>query len=223
MPHHTLTPEEVFTFITNDFESAWNCLAAQEDHGLGRGNFMFALQATILLEWASRLCGSDASARRDFAEALRAIRPRYFLDLPEMADLPGKTRPPRDFALLDVDRPETQLLTFIFDLVRNGQSHRYQQIAASLLGDSVLAISLGGAHFDHSLDRLKTGGGAQEHLTLQVIGKGVGTLKVDSGMLYWDIKTAIENAHLLSRGLNFPDTFTRSYEVTLDELKAALG
>ena len=135
MSHHTLTQQDVFSFITNDFESAWNCLAARKEDDVGRGNFMFALQATILLEWASRLCERDANALSDLARELRTLRPRYFLSMPGESSLPG-------FVLPNIGAPKTQLLTFIFDLVRNGQSHRYQQISASLADDSIFAISL---------------------------------------------------------------------------------
>lgn len=216
MPHHTLTEEEVFSFITNDFESAWNCLATRVGEGVGRGNFMFALQATILLEWASRLCKTNPTALRDLANQLDARQPRYFRRMPAEVQ-----RPPRKFTLPNLGEPNTQLLTFIFDLVRNGQSHRYQQISAELVDGSVFAFTLGGAGHDNLLEKLAIGGGSDRHLTLE-IDDGVGWLFVDSGMLYWDIKTAIQNAQLLSRGLSSPPDFVRRYPFTLDDLRAAL-
>lgn len=214
MPHHALTEQDVYSFITNDFESAWNCLASREGSDVGRGNFVFALQATILLEWASRLCKSDENALSDFARALNTLQPRYFLNMPAESRLPG-------FEMPNLGAPKTQLLTFIFDLIRNGQSHRYQQISASLADGSIFAIALSGAHYGKFLDRLTNDRVPVEHLTLKV-QEQVGWLIVDSGMLYRDIKTAIDNAQLLLRGLSFPTDFDRSSPFTLNDLRAAL-
>jgi hypothetical protein len=45
-----------------DFETAWDAVAQQPDGPtVGRGNFMFALHATVLLEWACRVCGADTN------------------------------------------------------------------------------------------------------------------------------------------------------------------
>lgn len=59
-----LQPDTIFRFICNDFETAWDAVARQRSGRsgrLGRGNFMFALQAMVLLEWASRLCAGTRS------------------------------------------------------------------------------------------------------------------------------------------------------------------
>jgi hypothetical protein len=61
---------EIFDFITGDFRSAWNGLAEVPEAVAGhRGNFMFALQAMISLEWVCRLCSNDANALQDFSKA----------------------------------------------------------------------------------------------------------------------------------------------------------
>ena len=86
---------EIFDFITGDFQSAWNALAAVPDAvARHRGNFMFALQAMILLEWVCRLCSNDANALQDFSKALQQIEPRYFTQLDDGVPPPG-----RDFSL----------------------------------------------------------------------------------------------------------------------------
>jgi hypothetical protein len=214
MPHHALTERDTFEFITNDFESAWDCLASLPGAEVGRGNFLFALQATILLEWASRLCASDTKALHDFAGALNSVEPRYFLNMP--AESPNMPR----FELPNLGAQKTQLLTFIFDLVRNGQSHRYQQISAALSDGSIFAIALSGAHHGKFLERLNKEAVASEHLTLRLQDR-VAWLIVDAAMLYCDIKRAIEAARLLSRGLTLPSDFDRAYSFTREQLQAA--
>lgn len=70
-------PQTLYDFIVGDFHDAWDALVAVPDPA-HRGNFMFGQQAMVLLEWASRLCTSDASgtALRDFAAELKRIEQR---------------------------------------------------------------------------------------------------------------------------------------------------
>lgn len=117
------SPQTIFDFITKDFESVWNSLAAAQD---GEGcNYALALHSMILLEWASRLCKSDATgaALDALSIELEKIEPRYFIRLP------GKVCVTKDFTLpfrgLD---PSHQLLGALFDLVRNGHAHAYHQM-----------------------------------------------------------------------------------------------
>ena len=101
----TASETEIFAWLMNDFESAWECLASREDKELGRGNFTFALQATILLELVSRLCKDDPESLSDFARELNKLNPRYFIRLP------GEIRGPRDFScpILDIQRSNSSL------------------------------------------------------------------------------------------------------------------
>ena len=56
MAHHH-TEREIFDFITGDFQCTWDALAEKPTSVAGnRGNFMFALQVVILLEWVGQLC-----------------------------------------------------------------------------------------------------------------------------------------------------------------------
>lgn len=84
-----LPAETLYEFITNDFEDAWNSLAGNPS-AHGRGTFMFALQAMILLEWAARLCSSDATgaALLEFSQSLKQVEPKYFTLLP--GNCPGQ-------------------------------------------------------------------------------------------------------------------------------------
>lgn len=215
MVHQTASEQEIYQWLTNDFESAWECLANSDDNRLGRGNFAFALQSTVLLEWASRLCKEDPEALNDFANELNKLRPRYF------TRLPGEVGAPKNFTLPHLGYPRAQLLTLIFDLIRNGQAHRYLQIAADFRDGGFFYITLGGAHHGHSL--LKLPDASTKHLDFMAVDPAIGFLFFEPGVFYWEIKSAIESAALLSRGLSLdPSDFARSLPFTLSELKASL-
>jgi hypothetical protein len=75
LPH-----QNIFDFITGDFEDAWNSLAIN-GNARSRGNFMFARQTMTLLEFASRLCFGHPIELSDFSRELSNIEPRYFISL----------------------------------------------------------------------------------------------------------------------------------------------
>lgn len=216
MSHHTLDEQTVYEFLTNDFESAWNCLASTSGDDVGRGNFMFALQATILLEWVSRLCTGDDGALESVAVALEKVQPRYFLKMPGLARHPG-------FKLLNRGAEREELLAFIFDHIRNGQSHTYHQIWADLPADKLFQIGLSGAHHTHWLKRLRAGERPHEHLRFEVQSE-VGWLRVDAGMFFLETRQAIDASGVLQRGLKFPfHLFARRYDFTLEDLTTSLA
>jgi hypothetical protein len=216
MSHHVLDEQTVYEFLTNDFESAWDCLANTPGDRVGRGNFMFALQATILLEWVSRLCTGDDAALDSVASALEHEQPRYFLKMPGQARHPG-------FKLLNRGAERQELLAFIFDHVRNGQSHTYHQISADLPHDKRFQIGLSGAAHQHWLRRLYSGERAERHLKFEIQDE-VGWLVVDAGMFFIDVRRAIDATGVLRRGLKFPfSDFSRKYDFTLEALSVALS
>ena len=106
---------EIFDFITGDFECAWDALAElPEVVASHRGNFMFALQATILLEWVCRHCANDVNSLLEFSKALQQIEPKYFTQLNDRVKDPG-------FILPGVGGdPLKYLLSALWDLIRNG-------------------------------------------------------------------------------------------------------
>jgi hypothetical protein len=81
MMAQNMSEQELYDSIVNDFESAWDSLAANPE-ARGRGNFMFSRQAMMLLEWGARLCASDStgSAVKEWSEALRQLEARYFTE-----------------------------------------------------------------------------------------------------------------------------------------------
>ena len=136
---HRHTEAETFAFLTGDFEYAWDALAERsEAEAPNRGNFMFALHATVLLEWLSRLCASDKRSLSEFATELHNLEPKYFTELP----IPCK-RPNFLFPGIGCD-PLNSLLASVWDLIRNGQAHQYHDIIVELTDGKHWALGIKG-------------------------------------------------------------------------------
>lgn len=108
---------------------------------------MFGGQATKLLEFAARLSATDSTgtALTEFSQALFTIEPKYSTHLPSIcADFD-------EFDLPYKNSKEDELLWAIFDLVRNGQAHQYQQILVDLTDGVDWQISLTGAELGASI------------------------------------------------------------------------
>lgn len=188
---------EVFDFITGDFRSAWNALAEIPETIAGhRGNFMFALQAMILLEWVCRLSSDDANALQDFSKALKQIEPGYFTQLDTGIPSPREFSPPG----IGPD-PLKNLLSVLWDLIRNGNVHEYQDIFVTLTDGRHWALGLLGVKYKCSLAALSKERSSLRHLTYCLNHAGDLTLTVHPGALFLDIFGAVRNANLLSRGL----------------------
>jgi hypothetical protein len=131
-----LQKQDIFDFIVGDFRDAWGSLAAvSKKEAKHRGNFMFARQAMSLLEAASRLCSTDSGtmnlpctgALKDLSEALYIIDKRYFTELPGPCADSGEFRLP-----YRASKPGSELLWAMFDLIRHGLGHQYQQTIVEL-------------------------------------------------------------------------------------------
>jgi hypothetical protein len=183
-------------FIVGDFEAAWGALVIDPKPG-HRGNFFFGLQAVVLLEVASRLCASDASgmALSDFSSQLHGREPRYFTALPGACVSQSS-----EFTLpfLGPD-PSGQLIAALFDLIRNGQAHQYQQIRVRLNDGTDFQVSLTGAE----VGRILGSGTREGHLGQSRDSNGDLWLKVRTDTLFMDIRDSIRAANLLGRGLTF--------------------
>jgi hypothetical protein len=141
-----LSPQQIYTFIVKDFEWAWDSFA--ENHAkIGRGNFMFARQAMSLLEFAARAYGKDADLHKTFSEVLFKIEPKYF------TVLPGPVGSTKDFKLPHIGNKDI-LLWSLFDLIRNGLAHQYQQLFAELIDGKHFYVTLGGATYHRYLGKI---------------------------------------------------------------------
>jgi len=146
-----LTPEELHRFIVKDFEGAWNSIAANPDLAIGRGNFMFARQSMNLLEFAATLCKSDSTGKAlsDLSNHLHKIEPKYF------TPLPSPCARSTGFILPHLGNTTGNLLLWaLFDLVRHGLAHQYQQLLVQLNRGKNFLITLTGADFGRNLNPL---------------------------------------------------------------------
>ena len=175
-----LTKQEVFQFIIGDLRAAWFALTTvsrRKNRDKSRGNFMFARQAMNLLEAAALLCSTDPGSRavpcagplKDFTDALHVIDPLYF------TELPGTCADPKDLRLpFRGTNPRSQLIWCLYDLIRHGLAHQYQQTIVELK-DNVspkltFGIELTGAEPNLTLDKA-AGKRPPKHLGTKLEGK----------------------------------------------------
>jgi hypothetical protein len=219
----TVEPSKIYEFIVGDFEDAWDSLASITSAKC-RGNFMFARQAMVLLEWAARLASTDGSgaALPALSDELYRTEPRYFTQLSSGA--PG----PKEFQLPSItsSNPERQLIWALFDLIRHGQAHQYQQIPVELIDGKVFWISLSGPVFGLQIatSQLRR----REHLGYKEDEVGNIWLLVRPDLIFLDLKLAVERSNLLGRGLIFkslvrPRPSQSEYQFDSAALKTALA
>ncbi len=200
-----LSEVTIVNFIIGDFESAWDAIAHLPG-SIPRGNFLFALQAMTLLEVACRLCNADQSnqALRDFSDELAIRDQRYFTLLPGACWTPKATvKKPAEFSLPSRSTTsECELLAALFDLVRNGQAHQYQQIRVELTDKKSFQFALTGAEHQLYLDRSLAGGRPIKHLAAHADGHGDIWITIRTDVLFLDIRDSIRAAMLLERNLS---------------------
>jgi len=128
----------IFKFITGDFQVAWKAITKAG----GGCNYILGLQAMIFLEWIMNICklNETGKAHKRFFEKLNVLDQRYFVPLPA----PYRNNPPSLFPSPINGVPKGQVfLVMLFDLVRNGTAHSYDQIAFLADGKHLLAKMLG--------------------------------------------------------------------------------
>lgn len=196
-----MSSADIYIGIVADFEGAWLGLSRVtiEEAG-GRGNFMFARQAMVLLEFICRLTSPNATPTTEhvhFCEALHSLEPRYF------GELPGTCASEDSEYVLPFygPNPERQLIRGVFDLMRNGGAHQYQQIPVTLADDRSFGISIGNGSWpdDRPLGDPRRRRG---HLVYQKQPDAT-WLAVSPDTLFLDIKEAAESAGIPGT-LTFP-------------------
>jgi hypothetical protein len=225
VPPGNLEPRTLFNFAVADFEATWDALVGRPESsepGVAGGNFMLAKQAVLLLELSSRVAaaeGPNGGAIRQFSQWIETQNRRYFLELPGDVQLPG------DFVLPHSQRVpcKRQLLALIFDLVRNGQAHYYQQIPATLSDGSIFGISITGAEPGRpTLDALRHDPNyATVHLELRE-QPGLLRLIIQPEVLFLDVMVTAQRAQLFTGTLPLA-RFTRELDCTLEDLRSALS
>lgn len=197
-----LQAKEVYDLIIKDFTGLWESVTNNPDHQIGRGNFIFGFMAMNLLEFICRMCHSDSSGKslRDFSNELKRIEGKYFTHIPKCLtvkkdhsiDLRVKKR---EYTLphLDGQDHDDLLLTLIFDLIRNGVAHQYQQLVCDHKADSDLYITLDGPTHKRYINRKKR----WRHLTCISEKNGDVRLILHPQILFADFKDAAERSGIL--------------------------
>ena len=160
---------------------------------------MFARQAMNLLEFAGMLCHTDPSdaAIGAFSSELKNIDAKYF------TLLQGKCQHPKGFILPYTSSSyETSLLAVLYDLIRNGLAHQYQQIRVKLSDGKYFYVSLTGADYGQSLNAFNNQR-PPKHLAYTFDDDGDLKLKIYPQILFFDFEKTIEEARILKRGLQF--------------------
>lgn len=216
-----LPASDLRDFIVSDFEKAWNAFALADFAPDVGGNFMFARQAMVLLELASRVATTDAALLDAFAAELARIEPLYFTALPAPQRKRGAFQLPH---LASNGPPEAQLLAVVFDVVRNGQLHYGQQIPVLLADGTYLGVSLGGVSPGRTVDRLRRPLGERplDHLAFRRRAAGHFELWVSAGHLFVDVQDAADRAGVF-RETAFFRPFQRKWQATSEELARAIA
>ncbi len=162
---------------------------------------MFANLALVFLEFTCRLCKSDPKQKAlpEFSKRLNSIDKRYFIQIPGLS-IPS----PRGFNLPHVDASHANdlLICALFDLVRNGLSHQYQQMLVRLRGGKNWGITLTGAARGKYLELIDSSPRSKSnHLRLKRVSNGDVWLTVNPARLFLDFKHAFDGAKLLKKKL----------------------
>lgn len=218
-----LPARTLFDFLRKDFQRAWDAMALAEfDQDVG-GNFMFARQAMVLLELASRVASADA--RLDaFSAEIERVDPLYFWPLPGGRKWPTFDLPSSQAA---GDR-RTQLLPVLFDLVRHGQLHLGEQIPVRLGDGKFFGVALGGVTPGVTLDSLRREPSrtaierSPDHLVFCKRKAGHFELWISPGRLFVDLVGAAERAGVFPSGTSFKGEPPREWASTSEEFEASI-
>jgi hypothetical protein len=199
MIEKNLPQDKIHLFIASDFKGVWNSVATNPND-ISRGNFMFSRQAMNLLEFVFWLCKNDLNqnALKDFSNELHKIEPKYF------TQLPSQCTSNKDFALFYMGNTNgSLLLCALFDLIRNGLAHQYQQILVNLSDGKNLFITLTGPESGRTLEVAAKPPRPMDHLGYCVDSDGDLGLKIYPDVLFLDLEGAIQRSGLLDRNLAF--------------------
>lgn len=157
---------------------------------------MFARQAMSLIELAGRTCAADPSGKAltELSQELVKIDHRYFTLLPGPCARPGggEWTLPFDPA---AQPEEAQLLWVLFELIRHGQAHQYQQIMVELSDSTIWGISLTGPSPGRTIEADRP----DAHLSQMEGDDGSLWLVACPDVLFLDFESAIDRAAVFRR------------------------
>lgn len=214
-----MTLKDIYDNITGDFESLWNTLSSDKASKY-RGNFTFALLDMILLEVISRVCKLDKSGNllREFADCLYCSDKRYFGVINGWSGLKQNS----DYTIPYKSQEGKEVLSFLFDLIRNGQAHQYQQIVVKLK-DCSIVVTIYGAIFGVNL---KTVNNRSKHLDVKFANNGENNLVLIDfrpEIFYLDLTKAVTCSKIFDKIKQF-NYLSRSYPaITKDFFLDSIG
>src|SRR5262249_27699432 len=151
-------------------------------------------------EFTCRLCASETSnmALKAFSEELSKIDKRYFTRITGL-DISSE----REFVLPYIGTQTRDfLICALFDLIRNGLAHQYQQILVKMGDSRFLGITLSGPGQSVFLSTVqKASRKKMNHLKLKRDKRGDCWLTISPARLFLDFKKAFDNAKMLNRKL----------------------
>ncbi|MGC8981878.1 MAG: hypothetical protein ACP5JU_02945 [Minisyncoccia bacterium] len=220
--NYNLPPEEIYKLLIADFEDSWNCLANQDEFK-HKGNFNFALLDMILLEFVSRYCEKDKSNKllKYFSNALYNIDKNYFIKL----ELSKKIK--LDFCLpyhIPIEKESNsykndELLWVLFDLIRNGHAHYYQEIIGEFKDNKKLIIAITGPTEELTIKKITSRNG---HLSVGQLNNERRDIILffRPEIMFLDIKKSVENSKIfeseLKSKLDF-EYFNKKFDISGQE------
>lgn len=214
-----LPPKDIYDFIIGDFEQLWNSLSSVQG-AISRGNFAFALLDMILVEFISRFCKFDTTGNMlsKLSDCLYNTDKRYFGKVAGWEGLKSNS----EFTIPFKFQEGKEILCLLFDLIRNGEAHQYQQIVADLQ-DGVMLVRISGADFGLNLSKI---GSRSGHLDVQISqnsGKTVVLIQFRPELLFLDLKKAVDCSQIFNQSTEFSH-FSRQYkDISLESVRRAIG
>jgi hypothetical protein len=156
-------------------------------------SFLFARQAMLLVELASRVASQDRATSRRFAAELQSREARLFKPIPAYKPGPQTRRcVPRIAAEGDAG---SDLITLLFDLMRNGLAHYGQQVYAPLADGRAIGVVLVDSMWrGRTLESMRDGGKTIDHLSCTLQTDGNLVIRLCPAILYLDVRDASESA-----------------------------
>ncbi|HEY4280551.1 MAG TPA: hypothetical protein VGM91_20175 [Conexibacter sp.] len=183
----------LFENLCIEFELTWDAMASTVFSEQTGASFLFARQAMLLVELASSVASQDHATFRRFAAELQAQDARLFKSIPAYKSGP-QTRKcvPR---IAPVGDARSDLITLLFDLMRNGLAHYGHQVYAPLAdGRAVGVVLLDSMWRGRTLESVRDGGKTIHHLSCTLQADGNLAIRLCPAILYLDVRDASESA-----------------------------
>jgi hypothetical protein len=181
---------------------------------------MFALLDMILVEFISRFCKQDSTGGllSKFSDCLYDVDKRYFGLVNGWKGLKQNSK----FTIPFKNQQGKEILCLLFDLIRNGEAHQYQQIIAELQ-DGIMSIRISGADFGLNLSKISSRSG---HLDVQHSTNSsnpILLIQFRPEVMYLDLKRAVDCSQIFGKSTQFLH-FSRPYQgTTIESVQRAIG